>query len=80
MSIYDKKETDLAFIKYLLPLIPGVFAGLILLDFYGIFTVSYFSDMDVETKMVYLAYTLAGLSVILFLYFFKISDNNKNRW
>ena len=75
----DSKE-DLSFLKYVLPLLPGIFAALILFDYYGTFSISFISDLDIETKMIYLAYIVIGISVFMFLYFFKVSDNKKSMW
>jgi hypothetical protein len=79
-SFYDRQQTDLGFLKYLLPLIPGIAAALVLLDYHGIIYISYLYDMDIEQKMIYLAYAVITMSLIIFLYFFRIGDNNRTRW
>jgi len=79
-SSFGEKELDLGFLKYLLPVVAAGAAVFVLLDYYGIYQIQYITDIDIESKMVFLAYGIIGLSVIIFLYLFRIGDNNKSRW
>jgi hypothetical protein len=79
-SGYGEKELDLGFLKYFIPLIAGGIAAMFLLDYYGIYQISYITDIPLETKMIYLAYGVIAMSLIIFLYLFRKGDNNKSRW